>query len=201
MGYTPEHREATRERILEAAQRIFRSQGYERAKIEDIMAAAGLTRGGFYHHFESKQDLFAASVGRELEFTRQLRLAAERSPDDPRAAAADALAYYLEPGNRRKIARGCTVVSNAADMARARAPTRRAFTRVFRDLAHEFEQLAAQGGPGARARGLSALATCVGGGVLARALADEALIADLLEACREGAARELDAPGPNASAR
>lgn len=195
MGYTQEHREATRERILLAAERIFRTQGYERAKIEDIMADAGLTRGGFYHHFKSKQDLFAASVGRELEFTRQLRLVAERSPEDPRGAAADALAYYLEPGNRRKIARGCTVVSNAADMARARTPTRRAFTRVFRDLAAEFEDLA-EAAPGERrARGLSALATCVGGVVLARALADESLIEELLAACREGALRDLGLPG------
>ncbi len=185
MGRTRPRREATRERILRAAARLFRRDGYEGASIDDIMAAAGLTRGGFYLHFRSKQDLFAAAIGRELEFTRELRRARERSPDDPAGAGAKAIDYYLSPGNLGKIARGCTVVSNAADMARSRVPARRAFTRAFEDLVEEFESLVPTDAAGPRDRALAAIATCVGGVVLARALADDALVGELLGACRE----------------
>ena len=59
MGYSKRHTAETRERILESAAGLFRSAGYEAASIDDIMAGAGLTRGGFYLHFKSKEELFA----------------------------------------------------------------------------------------------------------------------------------------------
>jgi AcrR family transcriptional regulator len=190
VGYTAAHREATRERILDSAARLFRSDGYDKASIDDIMAGAGLTRGGFYLHFRSKEDLFAAYVGRELDFGRQLRMAMERRPEAPRTGAGEALDFYLTPGNRRRVAKGCTIVSNAADVARSSPRARRAFTRAFEEMRGEFREVAAES-PEPDAAALAAIATCVGGVVLARALADEALIGQLLDACRDAVAREL----------
>lgn len=186
MGYTAEHTERTRRRILDAAGRLFRRHGYAGAKIDDIMAAADLTRGGFYAHFRSKADLFAAVMSEELEFTRQLRLAVDR---DPERGAAEAIAYYLDPGNRGKIARGCTVVSNAADLARADAATRRGFSIAFDDLVEEFAAIAGDDAAASerRERALAALSTCVGAVVLARALSGETRIAELMSACRSAA--------------
>ena len=190
MGYSAEHTERTRRRIIEAAGRLFRRHGFAGAKIDEIMAEADLTRGGFYAHFDSKSDLFAAVMQDELEFTRQLRLAVER---DPEAGAEEAIAYYLDPANRRKIARGCTVVSNAADLARAGAATRKRFARSFDDLVAEFAAIArGRSNEEQRARGLAALSTCVGAVVLARALQGEDRIEELLESARSGALAVLD---------
>ena len=114
----------------------------------------------------------------------------ERRPEAPLAGAAEALDFYLTPGNRRSIAKGCTIVSNAADVARSSERARKAFTRAFEGMREEFREVAADTkDPDAAA--LSAIATCVGGVVLARALSDEALIGALLDACRGAVAREL----------
>ena len=62
MPYTTAHKMRTRERILDSARRLFTRAGYENVTIDDVMAHAGLTRGGFYNHFSHKADLFAAAV-------------------------------------------------------------------------------------------------------------------------------------------
>lgn len=221
MGYSAEHTRQTRKRILDAAGRLFRQRGYAGARIDEIMAEAGLTRGGFYQHFASKSDLFAATMREELEFTTQLRRAVEQ---EGLGGAKEAVTYYLRPGNREKIARGCTIVSNAADLARGDAAARRAFSRVFDELADEFAAIA--GGAGAceddgaasdatatttttnmntaadqaaRRRGLAALATCVGSVVLARAVSGEARVASILEAAEAAVLEQLDPTGPSAA--
>ena len=193
MSYSRAHTEATRERILDSAARLFRAHGFEAARIDDIMEGAGLTRGGFYLHFRSKEELFAAYVGRELDFGRQLERAAGRTPDQPLAGAAEALDFYLTPGNRRRIARGCTIVSNAADVARASPRARKAFTRAFQGMRERFREVA-RDCPDPDAAALAAIATSVGGVVLARALSDAGLVEELLSACRQSVARELGEP-------
>ena len=122
-------------------------------------------------------------VGQELEFGAQVR-EAELAEG---ASAADAIAYYLDPGHRRHIARGCTIVANASDLGRANAKARRSFTRAFEDMVDDFEAIAQTSSPESRQRALAAIATCVGSVCLARALTDEALVARLLESGREAA--------------
>jgi len=105
MGYSKAHSERTKARILDSAAALFRSQGFEAASIDEIMAGAGLTRGGFYQHFASKEALFAEYVARELDFGRQLRQARDPDADAPEDVAS-ALDFYLSPGNRERVARG-----------------------------------------------------------------------------------------------
>ena len=62
MPYPPEHKVQTRARIVESARRLFNRHGFEQVTIDQIMASAGLTRGAFYHHFDSKDELYAAAV-------------------------------------------------------------------------------------------------------------------------------------------
>ena len=62
MRYAPDHKEKTRARILEAAGKVFRRQGYHSAGVDKVMEEAGLTAGGFYAHFDSKQALLAEAV-------------------------------------------------------------------------------------------------------------------------------------------
>ncbi|MEM7409595.1 MAG: TetR/AcrR family transcriptional regulator [Myxococcota bacterium] len=183
MGYSAEHVERTRERILASAARLFRRKGFDAAGIDEIMAGAGLTRGGFYAHFQSKADLFAAVLGEELEFAARLRSAREGVPDASDAAALHAIRHYLAPDQLPRIAAGCTMVASAADIARAPKRARKAFTDGFESLVDEFEHLA--GGPERRAQALAAVATCVGGVALARTFTDPSLAEALLAACHE----------------
>ena len=60
MPYSSEHKEQTRSRIVDAARRLFNRHGFEQVSIDRVMSEAGLTRGGFYHHFASKDELYAA---------------------------------------------------------------------------------------------------------------------------------------------
>ena len=190
MGYSAEHTARTRARILSSAARLFRRHGFQGVGIDEIMAGAGLTRGGFYAHFKSKEDLFRRVFEEEeLEFEMRLRSARAARGVEGALAAVD---YYLAPGNRKRIARGCTLVANAPDIARASLPARRAFTEAFESLAGEFEALLAEGLAEAEPeRAFAALATCVGGVSLARNLTDEALAERMLEACKRAVLDEL----------
>jgi len=62
MPYSSEHKAQTRERIVHAARRLFNRHGFEQVSIDRVMSEAGLTRGAFYHHFDSKDELYAAAV-------------------------------------------------------------------------------------------------------------------------------------------
>ena len=125
-----------------------------------------------------------------LDFGRQLRQARDPDAEAPEDVAS-ALDFYLSPGNRERVARGCTIVSNAADVARGSARARRAFTRAFEDMRDEFRTIAEDASEDPDAGALAAIATSVGGVVLARALADEGLVEELLAACRSAVARQL----------
>src|SRR5262245_23474179 len=96
---------ATRERIIECAGRLFRRYGYNGVGIDDIMAAADLTRGGFYAHFGSKADLFAAAVSGELELSKRLR--EERDGELVSSAARALIEFYLDRRDRTHISEIC----------------------------------------------------------------------------------------------
>jgi AcrR family transcriptional regulator len=190
MGYTPEHKARTRERVVDAAARLFRRYGYNGVGIDDIMAAANLTRGGFYAHFESKQDLFAAALSQELELARQLRRSADA--DRPRGTARALIDFYLDDANRARIARLCPLVSLSADVARCGADASAAYTATLRGLLEEIAERIPAAPADAQARALVAVALCVGGVVLAHAVSDDELAASLLHACRERAMSEVE---------
>jgi AcrR family transcriptional regulator len=193
MGYSSGHKAKTRERITESAARLFRRYGYNGVGVDDIMAAARLTRGGFYAHFKSKHDLFAATLATELELARQLRKGGEPEAAQGAGSARALIEFYLAPGNRRRIAALCPLVSLSADVARAGHEASSAYTETVRALVEEIARRI-PGAPGeARSRALAAVALCVGGVVLADALDDEVLADALLATCRERAVAEIDA--------
>ena len=161
------------------------------------MQAAGLTRGGFYAHFKSKEELFTKVLESELDFTNQLRRCAEIAPDDPVESALQAVDYYLNPNNREQIGLGCTMVASNVDLSRASQPAREAYTKSFENLLAEFQSLVAEDVRRAKVskdRALAAIATCVGAVALARSLADEKLAAELLAASRENVRASLGHP-------
>lgn len=185
MRYSPEHKEKTRKRILERAGALFRREGYAGVGIDRIMAAADLTRGGFYAHFPSKSALFAEVLGQETDFVRRLRA----EPD-----ARTVISGYLDPGNREKVARGCTLATLTNDVPRRDRAARKAFAAQVEGLVAEFEAHVPADLPDRRARALEAVALCVGGISLARGIGDERLAREVLRVCCDRACDAVAGP-------
>ena len=155
----------TRRRIVEAASRLFRARGIDAVSVADVMSSLGLTVGGFYRHFDSKEALVAESI----DAASQAGLASTTREEQ--------LSRYLSLAHRANLAGGCPVAALCSEMAhQARAP-RNAFTKAL-------ERMLARIG-GGRKRQLRTAAAMVGALVLARATPDEALAAELLETVAE----------------
>jgi TetR/AcrR family transcriptional repressor of nem operon len=193
LRYRPEHKERTRRRILGQAGRLFRRHGYAGVGIDTIMAAARLTRGGFYGYFRSKADLFAQVLGGEHDLIERLRAREGTTQAELTTQAVEVVEGYLHPDHREQVGRGCYLASVSPDVARAGGAARRAYGAKLEELAAEL----ARGLPGADARdprALASLALCVGGLVLARAVEDDGLSRALLAAARDRVEAELVGP-------
>ncbi|MEM7097985.1 MAG: TetR/AcrR family transcriptional regulator [Pseudomonadota bacterium] len=180
MGYSKEHIEHTRKQILQSAGRLMRKQGYEGTSVSKVMADAGLTHGGFYAHFDSKESLFQAVVAEEFDFNNQLiRLAATDLNDQEQLV--EAISQYLNPDRKNTIANACTMASSAVDIQRVGKPAQNGFTKAFKQFLKTFQKLMPDDEPEeAHRHALGAVATCVGALILARAISDKDLQRDLL---------------------
>jgi AcrR family transcriptional regulator len=129
MRYDAEHKAKTRERVLKEAAKAIREDGPDRIAVAGIMAKAGLTHGGFYAHFKSKDELVAAAIG-EMFKDASTRFAKSTEGYSPNAGMVRYIDFYLSEDHRDRRATGCPVTALAADCtgsdtARAsdRAPT------------------------------------------------------------------------------
>ena len=122
MRYAPEHNDATRERILEAASRLFREHGIAAVGLAKIMAQAGLTVGTFYTHFKSKEALLREALLRTLDARHEEVEQALHGGDLEMAVRA-----YLSPEHRDAAGTGCPIAALAAEVARHPRATRHTF--------------------------------------------------------------------------
>lgn len=185
MRVSREQAAENRRRIVETAARLFRERGFARVGVAEIMQAAGLTHGGFYGHFRSKDDLAReacrAAIDRATE-SWQRRTAA--NPARPLDALAEA---YLTPRHRDAPGGGCIHAALTAEIARLDDPElRRSFTEGLAGLAG----VLARAGPEADAEdretaALARLSTMIGALILARAVDDPALSERILAAGRD----------------
>jgi TetR/AcrR family transcriptional repressor of nem operon len=190
--YAPGHKEQSRERILRAAADLFRRRGIAATGVDAVMAAAGLTAGGFYAHFRSKDALIAAAVATAGASARE-RWLAPYAELRGAAWARSFVAHYLSEEHRDDRAAGCFVPSLAAEVARTGPAPRRNFEQGLRGFFALVESRAEDGGGAdARGRALSAVALCVGGVLLSRVVLDRELSREILEACRASAERLLE---------
>jgi TetR/AcrR family transcriptional regulator, transcriptional repressor for nem operon len=181
MKVTREQAARNRERILDAAAQLFRERGFEGIGVADLMKEAGLTHGGFYGHFSSKDDLIAQASAREL--TRSLAHLsefAERASDDSLAAVASA---YLTRNHRDNPGTGCVLAALGPDVSRQGPAVRRAVTDYVRAVVDLLVKLVPGTSKAARrGKAISVYATLVGAMVLARAVDDRALSQEILDA-------------------
>ncbi len=173
--YSREHKARSRAAIVDAAAAAFRRRGYEGVGIDEICAAAGLTRGGFYGHFDSKADLYREVLAGRHDLVRRLSERRGRSPDGLIRGAARIARDYLKPAHAEGVLGGCSLAALAMDTIRSRPEAQRAYGEAVEQVAAEF----ARGRPDAadddeRAltddeRALTAIALCVGGLLVANA--------------------------------
>lgn len=166
------------EQIVETASRLFRAQGFDGASVEAIMRQAGLTHGGFYGHFKSKEDLAARAVAYALEQS------AERQ--DKHADLGDLVSDYLSQRHCADRANGCAFAALGGEIVRQGKAVRRGLTAHLRAGFDRFARLL-KGGSTAdrRKRAIATLAGMVGALTLARAVDDPALSKEILAAARD----------------
>jgi TetR/AcrR family transcriptional repressor of nem operon len=185
-------KEATHERIVDAAARAIRRSGYNGTGVADIMKDAGLTHGGFYAHFPSREAMLAEAADRAggESVTMMQRIAASLPPEQALAAM---MQTYLSKEHLKEIETGCATAALGSEMPRQAPEVRRAATRRIKEMIDLVaRQMPDWGQPGAHERALVTVATMVGTLVLARAVDDPRLS----DALRE-AALEQFAPTPN----
>jgi TetR/AcrR family transcriptional regulator, transcriptional repressor for nem operon len=170
-----------RERILDAATQRFRERGFAGIGVADLMKEAGLTHGGFYGHFASKEDLIAQACARASDRSRArwARLS-ERAPDNPLAEIAR---VYLTPQHRDSPGAGCLIAALGPDVARQGPAVRDAVTAGVR-AALDFLSRIVPGRSRAakRRKAIASYASMVGGMVLARAVNDRVFSKEILDA-------------------
>ena len=183
-----EQKQQTHRRILEAATRQLRTDGLPRSGVQRIMEEAGLTHGGFYSHFASKEQLIADAIRNALDGSREGLLGDGRDEPGPERRRS-LLRRYLSPAHRDAPGAGCPLPSTSADVARAPTSVRRAYEEGLRKIIEEFEaELRDLPEEQMHQRARGTLALCVGGLLLARAVDDPTLSDDILESCRRFAA-------------
>jgi AcrR family transcriptional regulator len=177
-------KEASHERIVEAAARAIRRSGYGGTGVADIMKEAGLTHGGFYAHFDSREAMLAEAADRAgAQSVAMLeRFVAQAPPKESFEALVKA---YLSKAHLDRPESGCPVAALGSEMARQAPEVRRAATRRIKEMIDLVGRHSpGWGQPGAHERALVAAATMVGALVLARAVDDPKLSASMLEAAR-----------------
>jgi len=184
---TPSRKQATHDRIVEVASRAIRRNGYGGAGVADVMKEAGLTHGGFYAHFESRDAMLAEAADRAGADT-VAALAGSAAAVPPEQALTALVQAYLSDAHLQRVESGCPLVALASEMPRQSPEVRRAATRRIKEL---IDLVARQspdwGQPGAHPHALCTLSTMVGALVLARAVDDPRLSS----AVRDAAVQQL----------
>ena len=184
MRYSDTHKEETRKRVVKAAATAVRAKGPDGVGVAEIMAEAGLTHGGFYAHFKSKEALVAAAI--EEAFGQSRRRFARMTEDmEAREALTTFVDAYVSAEHRANPQRGCPISTLANDLPRQGAMVRAAFDAGVEGLIGRIAAWLPEPDPAAR-RSLasSLLAEMAGAVALSRAVSDEAMAEQLLEASR-----------------
>ena len=174
MRYDKSHKETTHRRVVETASARFRKEGLDGVGVANLMRDAGLTHGGFYSHFPSKEALIEEAIVSSMEATFDHLCRATGN-----GGVEEFIRVYLRPGHRDHPEKGCAAAALGGEIARHSKSTRAAFTKRVRLLISFIEGGLPKPDP-ATARAI--FATLMGAVQLARAVSDRELSDKLLEA-------------------
>ena len=184
MPYPAGHRATVKKAIIDSARKLFNRHGFESVSLNQIMAGAGLTHGGFYSYFKSKSDLYAAVLG--CFFTdpewkscwEGVHVDLSSTDVGPQVVRA-----YLSRQHFEDVENSCPMVALPTDVARSGVDARRAFETVFKAMVSVLERSLVQNGRRRHATARSIAALSIGGMVVARTIVDRALADELRAAC------------------
>lgn len=185
MRCSREHKQQTRQRILDAAAFAFREEGVDGVSIPRIMGKVGLTHGDFYAHFESKDALVAEVCSQELRAAASglPHMAAKAPPGLALQAVVDA---YVSARHRDCAGEGCVVPSLAGEISREASSVRQSFTSALKVYLDQLESVVPPSGrPEGGDTAPAILATMAGAILLARAVDDPALSDRILKSSRD----------------
>jgi TetR/AcrR family transcriptional regulator, transcriptional repressor for nem operon len=175
----------TRQRIVEAASGEFRRNGIDRTGLSELMAAAGLTHGGFYKHFESKKQAVAESIAFGIESTiESWRRTLSSAP--PNLGLQTAITEYLSTHHRDDVASGCPFPALGSEMARSDNSVREATTAGFLKVVDLIaSQLGGMTRSAARKEALWMFSTMIGAVIMARVVTDPSVSDSILREARK----------------
>ena len=198
MPYPVGHQAKIRTKIVQAARKLFNRHGFENTSVNQIMAAAGLTRGGIYNYFESKSDLYVEALS--CFFTdpnwkntwEGVEIDVHTAPLGPQVVRA-----YLSRQYSESVEDSCPMIALPSDVARGERKAKRAFEVVFGAMVRFLDRDMHNRAHDTRATAQAIAALCVGGMVVARAMDDREVADELRKACMD-VALQLGGQGENA---
>ena len=184
-------KQETHERIVRTAATAIRKHGFEGISVADLMEEAGLTHGGFYAHFESRDAMLAEALDEAANDSlgRLSKAADNVGPEDALEATVD---YYLSDRHLATPERGCSLAALGSETARQSPEIRRVATRRVREMADLIERQMSGWGKTARHEdALGVMSTIVGALLIARAVDDPQLSKDLRASAKRMVARRV----------
>jgi len=191
MRYDSEHKARTRAKVVKEAAATIRAVGPDGIGVAGLMAKVGLTHGGFYAHFKSKEDLVAEAVSQMFDDSRAMfeSRTEGRAPADGLASYID---FYLSEQHRDQTERGCPLPRLSNELARLPGPARDRFAAGAAGLTSRIVELLEKlGTPDAELAAASMVSEMVGALALARAVPDREQSNGILKASREGLKKRL----------
>jgi TetR/AcrR family transcriptional repressor of nem operon len=191
MRYDADHKQKTREKVLKVAAQAIRTDGPDRIAVAGVMAEAGLTHGGFYAHFASKEALIADAVEQMFDDS-YARMKNELGDLTPAEGLGRYIAFYLSSAHRDARGSGCPVAALSSDLPRMSAPARKQYAKGVRRLIDTLATtFVAAGETDAEAAARSMLSELVGALSLARIEPNSAQSAAILAGSRRMLMRRL----------
>jgi TetR/AcrR family transcriptional repressor of nem operon len=183
MGHSQLEKQHTHQRIVEIAAKRLREGGLEGVGVADLMKEAGLTVGGFYKHFASRDELVAEAMG--VAFTSWEKKLAAEGVDAAKLSLQDMVSSYLSTGHRDNPGEGCAFTGLTGDLARSDPKTRDIATRQIK---HNIERMTGRmpnaDSPPARQKAILIMCAMAGAVGFSRIVDDEALSEEILNSVR-----------------
>jgi TetR/AcrR family transcriptional repressor of nem operon len=181
VAWDKQHKANTREKIIDSAAKLFLHKGFDAVSIDDVMSAAGLTRGAFYAHFKSKNALYSEAI--VTAGTQSSETLYRRAQGDN--VLEDVFRCYLHSSHCEGEQVSCPLAFMLTDITQRDPLVRNTYTKIFEKFVEKIEtQASKQSLEITRESALQSAALMIGGLAVARAVNDDELSTDILQACK-----------------
>jgi TetR/AcrR family transcriptional repressor of nem operon len=183
MPYPVGHRAQVKGKIVESARKLFNRHGFDNVSVQQIMLGAGLTHGGFYSYFRSKEDLCLNVLKCFLTEPQWKKMWKGVEVDMASTEAARVVRAYMSSQHFEDIENSCPMVALSSDVTRSGSNAKRAFEDVFAAMVCVLESSVTDDNHQRRTKAQAMAAMCVGGMVVARAMSNRVVADELRNAC------------------